>query len=421
MMRQLFKRKSPGGSSMYDAIIIGARAAGSPLAMLLARQGYNVLLTDKAFFPSDTVSTHHIHQPGVLRLKRWGLMEEVRASNCPPLTDMSFDVGPFALHGAPPAAEGVAEAFSPRRHVLDNILVRAAVSAGAELREGFTVRELTRDESGVVNGIKGATRGRAQVTERARIVIGADGKHSMVAREVAAPVYNERGKLCCNYYSYWSGVPLKGTELYVRERRMFVLDRTNDGLTMVGVVLPISEFQRMRSDLENQFMKELEQNIPSVAERLRAGKREEPIRGSGDMPNFFRKPYGEGWALAGDAGYNKDSITAQGITDSFKQAELLAEAIDKGFSGRMPLEEALAEYERRRNEDAFPLYEMTCQLGALEPPTAEMLQLFAALRENREETNRFLGVIAGTTPVQEFYAPENMRRIIEGVRRPVAA
>jgi flavin-dependent dehydrogenase len=405
---------------MYDAIIIGARAAGSPLAMLLARKGYRVLLTDKSFFPSDTISTHHVHQAGVLRLKRWGLLEEVIASNCPPLTDMSFDVGPFALHGAPPPVDDVAEAFAPRRHVLDDILVRAAVRAGAELREGFTVREVTCD-NGVVNGMRGVTRRGTPVTEKARIVIGADGKHSLVARSVAAPVYNERPKLCCNYYSYWSGVPIKGTELYVRERRMFVLDSTNDGLTMACEVLPVGEFQRMRSDLETQFMRELELHVPYAAERLRAGKREEPIRGSGDMPNFFRKPYGPGWALAGDAGYNKDSITAQGITDGFKQAEWLAEAIDEGFSGRRPLDEALADYESRRNEDALPMYELTCQLGALEPPPAEMLQLFGALRENRQETDRFLGVIAGTVPVGEFYAPENMRRIIEGTRRPVAA
>jgi flavin-dependent dehydrogenase len=404
---------------MYDAIIVGARAAGSPLAMLLARKGYRVLLTDKSQFPSDTISTHHIHQPGVLRLKRWGLLEEVRASNCPPLTEMSFDVGPFALIGTPSPAEDVTEAFSPRRHVLDTILVRAAERAGAEVREGFTVREITSDEQGV-NGIKGLTRGGVAVTEKARIVVGADGKHSTVARSVSAPVYNERRKLTCNYYSYWSGVTLQGTELYVRERRMFVADRTNDGLTMVGLVLPMNEFDSIRSDVENRFMKELEL-VPSLLERLRAGRREEPIRGSGDMPNFFRRPYGKGWALVGDAGYNKDSITAQGITDSFKQAELLAEAIDAGFTGRKPMNEALAEYERKRNEDAFPIYEFTCQLGALEPPTAEMFQLFEALRWNRKETDRFLGITAGTVPVEEFFAPENVGRIIEGARRPVAA
>jgi flavin-dependent dehydrogenase len=404
---------------MYDAIIVGARCAGSPLAMLLAQKGYRVLLTDKSFFPSDTISTHHVHQPGVLRLKRWGLLEAVRASNCPPLTKMSFDAGPFALTGTPPPIEGVSESFAPRRRVLDDILVRAAERAGAEIREGLTVKDVTFDEHGV-NGISGVTRGGTPVMERARIVVGADGKHSSVARSVEARVYNERPKLTCNYYSYWSGVPMKGTELYVRERRMFVADRTNDGLTMVVVALPVEEFQRMRSDVENQFMKELEL-IPSLAGRLRAGRREEMIRGTGDMPNFFRKPYGAGWALVGDAGYTKDSITAQGITDSFKQAEMLAEAIDEGFSGRRPLEEALADYERSRNEGALAMYEMTCQLAALAPPPPEMLQLLEALRENQEDTNRFLGVTAGTVPVEKFYAPQNVRRIIEGARRPVAA
>ncbi len=405
---------------MYDAIIVGARVAGSPLAMLLARKGYRVLLTERSQFPSDTISTHHIHQPGVLRLKRWGLLDELRASNCPPLTEMSFDVGPFKLIGAPSPAEDVTEAYAPRRTVLDHMLMRAAERAGAEVRTGFTVRGVTADEQGVT-GITGVTRAGTAVKERARIVIGADGKHSLIARSVEAPVYNEQPKLTCNYYTYWSGLNLEGTELYVRERRMFVADRTNDGLAMIGLVLPVSEFDSIRSDVENRFMKELELNVPSLAERLRAGRREEPIRGSGDMPNFFRKPYGKGWALVGDAGYNKDSITAQGITDSFKQAELLAEAIDAGFSGRKVMEEALAEYEQKRNEDAFPIYEFTCQLGALEPPTPEMIQLFEALRENRPETDRFLGITAGTVRAEEFFAPENVGRIIEGARRPIAA
>src|SRR3954451_10010520 len=108
---------------MYDAIIVGARCAGSPLAMLLARKGYRVLLLDKARFPSDTLSTHHIHQPGVARLKRWGLLEKLRASNCPATTSIRFDVGPFAIVGTPPPFEGAIESYAPRRSVLDKILV----------------------------------------------------------------------------------------------------------------------------------------------------------------------------------------------------------------------------------------------------------------------------------------------------------
>ena len=127
---------------MYDAIVVGARCAGSPVAMLLARKGYKVLVVDKGSFPSDIMSTHYIHQIGAAKLDRWGLLDQVTASNCPPMTEMRFDVGPFALTGTPPPADGVAIALCPRRTVIDTILVKAAVGAGAELRENFTVDEL---------------------------------------------------------------------------------------------------------------------------------------------------------------------------------------------------------------------------------------------------------------------------------------
>jgi 2-polyprenyl-6-methoxyphenol hydroxylase-like FAD-dependent oxidoreductase len=158
-----------------------------------------------------------------------------------------------------------------------------------------------------------------------------------------------------------------------------------------------------------------------LAERARAGRREERFTGTAELLNYFRKPYGPGWALVGDAGYHKDPITAQGITDSFRDAELVAEAVDAALSGRQPIEEAMAEYEQRRNKAAFPMYEFTCQLAALEPPPPEMQQLFAALRHNQEQTNRFFGVMAGTVPVPEFFAPENIGRILAGGRAQAAA
>jgi 2-polyprenyl-6-methoxyphenol hydroxylase-like FAD-dependent oxidoreductase len=124
---------------MYDAIVVGARAAGSPTAMLLARKGHRVLLLDRAEFPSDTLSTHYIHQPGVARLARWGLLDQVVASGCPPVREVIFDPGPFTLTGAPPPADGHADAYAPRRTVLDAILLDAAAAAGAEVRTGFAV------------------------------------------------------------------------------------------------------------------------------------------------------------------------------------------------------------------------------------------------------------------------------------------
>lgn len=396
---------------MYDAIIVGARVAGSPLATLLARKGYRTLLLDRSKFPSDTISTHHIHQPGVALLKRWGLLERIKASNSPPTTATVFDVGPFALEATPPAADGNFEAYAPRRKVLDNILVEAAVEAGAELRESFTVEELLT-EGGAVTGVRGRDARGSLVAEKARIVVGADGARSFVARSVDAPVYNDKGMHTCNYYSYWSGVPISAPELYPRDGRMIVADKTNDGLTLVVVVWRRSEFNRVRADVETEFMREIEAHAPHLAARVREGRREERFYGSGVLPNFFRKPYGAGWALVGDAGYVKDPLTAQGITNGFSHAQMLADALDEAFSGRREMSEALAAYERERNAQVKAMYEYTTDLAKLAPPSPEMMRLFEALRGDTEEAGRFLGTVTGTVSPEEFFSPENIERIV---------
>jgi 2-polyprenyl-6-methoxyphenol hydroxylase-like FAD-dependent oxidoreductase len=356
------------------------------------------------------MSTHFIHQPGVARLKRWGLLDKLAASNCPPVRGQRFDLGPFALVGTPPACDGVAESYCPRRYVLDTILVEAAVQAGAELREHFTVTELLMDGDRV-RGVRGHAAGGATVDEEARMVVGADGLRSVVARGVRAPACNARPALTCAYYSYWSDLPLEGVELYPRPNRMIITGPTNDGQTIVVVFWPNAAFHEVRTDIEGHFMRSLE-CAPGFAERVRNGRRSERFSGTADLPFFFRKPYGRGWALVGDAGYYKDPITAQGISDAFRDADLLAGAIDAGLSGRQPIDEALAGYERRRNEAAMPMYEFTQQLAGLEPPPPHMQQLFAALHANQEQTNRFFGTIAGTVPIPEFFSPENLGRIV---------
>src|SRR5262245_24285726 len=163
--------------------------------MLLARKGYRVLLVDRATFPSDlAMSTHLVHQPGVARLKRWGLLDRVIASDCPPITAYHWDFGPFALDGSPPPFDGVAEAYAPRRTVLDKILVDGAVEAGAEVREGLPVEALITDGQRVT-GVRCRTSAGAAATERARVIVGADGMHSPVARWVGAPEYDARPPL----------------------------------------------------------------------------------------------------------------------------------------------------------------------------------------------------------------------------------
>ncbi len=364
---------------MYDAIVVGARCAGSPTAMLLARKGYRVLLVDKSTFPSDIMSTHYIHLPGVARLDRWGLLEQVVASNCPPIEKVTLHLNgvPFTPP-RPPMPEGVEPppAFCPRRTVLDKILVDAAAEAGAEVREAFSLRELVWDGE-TVAGIRGQSQGGAEVEERARVVIGADGMHSTVARGVKAAEYNTKPTLSFGYYAYWSGVETDGAEIHFMEDGGILVFPTNDHLACIAAGGPTEQFREFRKDIEGNYAKIVER-AAGMKERMKHAKREERFIGTNDQPNFFRKPYGPGWALVGDAGYHRDFVTGLGISDAFRDAEYLTDALDDGFAGRRPLDDALAGYERRRNEIAEPLYDLTMQLLSGEPPQPGQFLAFGA-------------------------------------------
>ncbi|HET8627966.1 MAG TPA: NAD(P)/FAD-dependent oxidoreductase [Thermomicrobiales bacterium] len=359
---------------MYDAIVVGARCAGAPAAMLPARGGYRVLLVDRGAFPSDIMSTHYIHETGTARLAAWGLLERAVASNCPPISTVTVDFGPFALTGAPPAADGAPHyAICPRRTALDTILVEAAMAAGAELRERFTVDGLLWDGDRVA-GIRGHARGGALVAERARVVIGADGLRSVVARGVAAATYRATPPLTCGYYAYWSGVPLPGAALFPRAGHRVFAFPTNDGLTCIAAQWPHAEFHAVRADIAGNFAATLDEVSPPFAEAVRAGWREERFVGTADLPNFFRASHGPSWALVGDAGYHQDPNTGQGITNAFRDAELLADALAAGLAGAAPLDAALADYERRRNEAATPYYDYSLERASLQPPTEQARQ-----------------------------------------------
>ena len=395
-------------ASGFDAIVVGARCAGSPTALLLARKGYKVLVVDKATFPSDTISTHLIHPAGVATLRGWGLHELVRGAGSPPIDTYAFDVGPFTLSGSP-GTEEEPFAYAPRRTVLDKLLVDAASDAGVEVREAFTVDEVLF-EDGHVSGIRGHERGGESVTEHARLVIGADGRHSMVARAVNAEQYNEKPELQASYYSYWSGLPMNGGfEAYTRGPRAFAAWPTNDDLTLLVGGWPYDEFEANKQDIEGNFSAMIDL-VPEFADRVRAGKREERFYGA-SVPNFFRKPYGPGWALVGDAGYNNDFITAQGITDAFRDAELCANALHEHLSGTRPFDEAMGEYQSTRDQHVLPMYEFTAQFAALQPPSAEEQQLMGAMHGNQEAMDGFARMFGAIISPAEFYSEANVGRI----------
>jgi 2-polyprenyl-6-methoxyphenol hydroxylase-like FAD-dependent oxidoreductase len=398
-------------STGYDAIVVGARCAGSPTAMLLARQGYRVLLVDRATFPSDTLSTHAIHAPGVAALRRWGLLDAVTATGCPPLTTYRVDFGPFTVEGTPPPVDGQSAGYAPRRHLLDAILVRAAADAGVEVRERFSVHELLV-EDGAVTGIRGSAHGGREVVDRARIVIGADGRGSSVARAVHADEYATKPRLGYGYYSYWRDLPLDGFTAVSRPDRAWGAFPTNDGLTLVVVGWPYAQAAAYKADVERNFRATLEL-APWFADLVRGATRVEPFLG-GAVRGYLRKPYGPGWALVGDAGYNKDPITAQGISDAFRDAELCATAVDEALTGRQDPTDAMAAYQLTRDAHVLPIYEFTSQMATMAPPPAEVAQLLAAVAGNREASDRFAGVIAGTVSPADFFAPEHVGRILGG-------
>ena len=395
-------------SKPFDAIVVGARCAGSPTAMLLAREGYRVLVVDRATFPSDTVSTHLIHPPGVAALESWGLLERVLATGCPPVDTYAFDFGPLTISGAP-GTTGAPVAYAPRRTVLDKLLLDAASEAGAEIREEFTVESLLVEDGQVV-GVRGHARGGKTVEEHARVVIGADGRYSLVADVVGADEYNEKPQLEVSYYSYWSGLEMDGRfETYIRPGLGFAAWPTNDGLTLVIVGRPYAEFEAVRTDFERTYLETIE-TVPDFAERIHAATREERFAGTA-VRGFFRKPYGPGWALVGDAGYNKDFITAQGIHDAFRDAELCATALGETFSGARPYEEAMGEYHARRDRQVLPMYEFTNDLATLAPPAPELQQLLSAVSGSQEAMDGFARVAAGVTSPAEFFSDENVGRI----------
>ena len=395
---------------MYDAIVIGSRCAGAPTAMLLARAGRRVLVVDRATFPSDVLSGHTIQPAGVARLQRWGLLDRVRATGVPFTSKVRFDFGPVVLEGEPVPADGVTDAVCIRRTVFDALLTAEAADAGAEVRQGFTVQSLLWEGDRVV-GIRGRDATGAIVEERARIVIGADGVHSFVAREVGATTYDEVPAATVNVYSYWRGLDLDALELYVRPNRFFVATPTNDGLAFVNQSVPVGEAERYRGRTAEAFAETIAE-IPHLADRLATAERVERFRWAPPGDAFFRTPAGPGWALVGDAGYHLDPITAQGMLDAFRDAELLAGAVDRGLRAGTLGQELLG-YQRDRDTAALPMYRHTATLADVSaPPPPEVLELIGALAGNPAQIARFFGLIAGSVPVPDFFSPESIGTIL---------
>ncbi|ASQ97983.1 hypothetical protein CGL27_37615 [Streptomyces sp. 11-1-2] len=405
------------GVAMYDVIVVGARISGASTAMLLARAGYRVLLLDRAKFPGGKgAATNLVHPPGILRLKRWGLLDEVAATGCPPIHSYGLQSGPVQLMAKLPAVEGVAEAYSPERAKLDEILLEAAVKAGAELREQVALRELLTDSQGTVIGVRAETEDRTPLVEHARLVVGADGSNSTVARLVGAEKYDSHPVLNKSHWSYWADLPHDGKVRTYRHRHQHAFTwPTHDGLTIVGVALPVEDFKASPDQgRDATVIAAFEDVDPEFAARLRETRRVDKWM-TGAVPNFLRHCHGPGWALVGDAGYTRDPITAAGITDSLRGAELLVEAVEPALSGDRDLAAALADYARRRDALVGGHFRYTRDHAALADYNREELEFIRAMARSPHHGSGMVGMFATIVPPAEFYSPANIHALFEHI------
>jgi len=361
-----------------DVVVVGARSAGAATAMLLAAAGHDVQLVDRASFPSDTLSTHAIGLNGMVQLDRWGLLPKLLEAGTPPIRNLSFRVGEDVIVRSIKERFGVDMLMAPRRHVLDTLLVDAAVAAGAKLRTGVTIDGVLRSDMGRVAGVHGQNRHGARLEVDAAFVVGADGRGSRIARAVDAPFTEVRqANHSATYYAYFSG-HWPTMKYYLGDRMFAGVFPTNHGEACIWVCLPADKADHIRRrhlTLDGAFDAMLRDASPELAERIKtSATRRSVTRGATRLPNHLREPVGPGWALVGDAGYHRDPITGQGISDAFRDADLLATALDGVLRGDVDEAIAFTEYHQLRDLMLREVFEITCELVTF-PSAARFVEL----------------------------------------------
>ncbi len=350
----------------YDVLVAGARCAGASAAMLLARQGRSVLVVDPAQRGRDTLSTHALMRGAVLQLHRWGLLDAVRAAGTPAIRTTTFHYAGESV-AIPIKPEGGVDAlYAPRRTVLDPILVDAAADAGAEVAWGHALVDVLRDGSGRVRGARIADAARRTVEVSADLVIGADGVRSRVARLVEARAERTSPHAAATVFGYWEGLDLDGFHWHYDVGASVGAIPTNHGETCVFVALPPEALVGGGEGLKELFFSVLRSLAPELAARMHAARRVSKLRGFAGIPGHLRRSTGPGWALVGDAGYFRDPITAHGITDALRDAEILARAVE---------DDDLDGYQEARDGLARELMEITDRIAALDWSLEEVKDL----------------------------------------------
>ena len=368
----------------HDVIVIGGRLAGAATAMLLARAGRRVLVLDRGRYGSDTLSTHAFMRAGVLQLSRWGLLDEIRDAGTPAVRRTVIRYGDVDEVVAIKPIPGCEALYAPRRHLLDRVLVDAAFRAGADIRFGANVTDVLRDGSGRVVGVTGRDRN-GRFEARAPLTIGADGVRSRTAELVGAPVTRRGRNATAMVANWWSGIDADGYQwLYGDDDRAAPrglsagIIPTNDGRACVWAGVPWTRFDELRTDPERGLRRVFERIAPDWAAQLHPDRTEGPFRGFPGVPGLVRRAGGPGWALVGDAGYFKDPLTAHGMTDALRDAELLARAV-LAADGPAELDAGLRGFEEQRDALSSELLELADRVAAYDWTMEELRELLVGM------------------------------------------
>ena len=361
------------GRTTYDALVIGARCAGAATAMLMARSGLRVLAIDRGEYGADALSTHALMRAGVLQLHRWGVLPKVVTAGTPSLRTATFHYGNNLVEVAIGSTHGVNALYAPRRTILDRLLVDAASQAGAEIRHGHALAGLLRSSGGRVRGAAIRDRENRLIEIQAGLIVGADGMGSTVARLVDASVCRAGRHASAVTYGYWSGLQMSGYHWYYQEALSVGVIPTNSDQHCIFVAVPSARF---REGLRGAaaYHRAVAAVAPDLASKISGGA-EAHLRAFAGRGGFLRQPCGPGWALVGDAGYFKDPLTAHGISDALRDAELLARAAAAGT------DQAFADYAAVRDELSIALFEATDAIASFEWD-------IDMLREHHEVLNR---------------------------------
>jgi flavin-dependent dehydrogenase len=377
----------------YDVIVVGARAAGAATAMLLARRSLRVLLLDRGPLGSDTLSTHALMRGGVLQLSRWGLLDRIIAAGTPPVTRTTFRYGNENVTINIKPAHGVDALYAPRRTLLDPLLVHAAVDAGVEVRHSTSVSDVVRRDGRVV-GVHATTPDRVSAEFRAPLVIGADGIRSTVAKRVGAEFCRVGRHTTAATYGYWSDLLTDGYEWNYRPDACSGVIPTNDGKACVFVGGSPKRIGRGGVKL---LVEVIAEGAPMLAERLRRASPPQGTRTWPGQPGYIRRCHGPGWALVGDAGYFKDPLSAHGLTDALRDAELLARAVSDGVGDDASLDLALEYYQSTRDRLSVPLFDVADRIASQQWDNTEIAHLL--LRLSSAMTDE-IETLAALTPQQ---------------------